>query len=696
MNNYYFGFRPRTLAVVSVLLLAALSAPAANDWTNTAGGLWRISTNWSLATPPDGTSNVDPTQITNALSKTVTIDSVTAAPNLSLRGLTISAPVGSTNTLGLQDVPLGRPLTTTKAFLVGNRGVLAITNSAVAPGLDFDITNGAVILDSGSLTCAKNCDLQSGSLLVNGGTLTALGSSATGIRMGRFSGAQANFTINGGTVTTLRVTLGSVTATTSTLTLAGGNLICNDSLSLAQIQNTIGNATMTAGNLIVTNGITLIADRGNGTFSQSGGIVSFAAVRIGDVGVGTYNLTAAGQFTTTPRTTNDLTIIGNHGDGTFNQSGGIVVIRNEIHVSDFPGDATVIPPDPPSVGNLNITGGQFFATNDIVAIGRYGIGTMTVSNSTVVLTNTSVGRHDTGDGTLTIQNNGNVFMLADLSIARLPLSNGHVFVNGGLLSVTNDDLWVGRGGTGDMTVTAGTVRAKSIRVGQSDDGTNAPSGTLNLTGGTTLISSNLTIGTSSLSTGQVMMAGGDLIITNASATARLEIAQGSFTFNAGNLTADNILLTTNAGQFTFNGGTIRAKSMTVSNGAPFIVGNGVTPATLELQGGVYSFANGLVIATNATVTGCGTIVGTISNSGTLNTNCGATAPIITALIKSGNTATVWFSTLSGSNHVLEFKQTLSDASWSPILPGIIGNGSVTNKPDPTATNATRFYRIKAQ
>ncbi|MFO1512648.1 MAG: hypothetical protein U1F83_07005 [Verrucomicrobiota bacterium] len=175
-----------------------------------------------------------------------------------------------------------------------------------------------------------------------------------------------------------------------------------------QLPATTGSATMTAGNLIVTNGTTKIADRATATFTQSGGSVSFADVRIGDLGVGTYNLTG-GQFTVTPRTTNDFAIVGNQENGDLNQSGGLVVLHAETHVADFPG----------VLANVNITGGQLFATNGLMAIGRYGTGAMTVSNATVVLTNTSVGRHDTGVGTLTIQDNGNVFILADLSIGRL-------------------------------------------------------------------------------------------------------------------------------------------------------------------------------------------------------------------------------------------------------------------------------------
>ena len=697
MNMIRCGFRKLALALAAAILLPSLSASAATIWTNTASsGLWRISTNWSPATAPN--SNSDPTQITNAVTKTVTIDSLTASTNLSIRGLTLSAPAGSTNTLALVNVPLGTPLTTSKAFLVGNRSVLAITNSAVSATDNFDITNGSMILDSGSLNCAVNCDLQSGSTVVNGGTLTAT-TGTTGIRMGRFNGAVSSLTLNGGTVTTLRVTLGSNTGTSNTLTLAGGNLICNDSMILAQLQNTTGNATMTAGNLIVTNGITLIADRGNGTFSQSGGSVSFAAVRIGDVGVGTYNLTAAGQFTTTPRTTNDLTIIGNHGDGTFNQSGGIVVIRNEIHVSDFPGDATVIPPDPPSVGNLNITGGQFFATNDIVAIGRYGIGTMTVSNSTVVLTNTSVGRHDTGDGTLTIQNNGKVFILADLSVARLPLSTGHAFVNGGLLSVTNDDLWVGRGGNGDLTISSGIVTTKSLHVGESDDRTNSPSGTLTISGGTTAVSSNLVLGTASLCTGNATVNGGKLFVTNLTGSARFVVNQGAFTINQGEITTDQVLVSTNGAVLVFNGGTLRARSLSVSNGAPFTVGDGVQPAVLEMVGGLFNFPNGLVIAPNASVIGCGTVIGPITNNGIYSNTCGGATPLpttISAVGKSANLVTLSCASQNGSSYTLEYKIVLTDPAWTPILPATPGTGSLLNLTDPTATNSSRFYRVRVQ
>ena len=88
--------------------------------------------------------------------------------------------------------------------------------------------------------------------------------------------------------------------------------------------------------------------------------------------------------------------------------------------------------DDQSYATLSITGGQFFATNDLAAIGRHGIGIMTVSNAIVVLTNTSVGRHLASAGTLNVAANAELSLIADLSLGRLTGSSGQVFVHGGL------------------------------------------------------------------------------------------------------------------------------------------------------------------------------------------------------------------------------------------------------------------------
>jgi T5SS/PEP-CTERM-associated repeat protein len=388
----------------------------------------------------------------------------------------------------------------------------------------------------------------------------------------------------------------------------------------------------------------------------------------------------------TPRTTNDFLIIGNLENANFNQRGGQAIIHSELHVSDSAG----------VIGNLNITGGQLFATNDLVAIGRQGIGSMIVSNSLVVLTNTSVGRHSGATGTLRVQDGGELFFTGDLSIGRFAGASGEAFVEGGLLLITNDDLWVGRGGQGNLTVSIGALSARSLHVGNSDDGTNAPTGNFTVTGGDVLVSSNFTVGTQLLSTGHVAIASGTLSVTNLFGTAALEVQAGDFTVNGGTITVDALRVTNTSGNVSFNSGTLLAKGITAANGQPFVVGDGTNPATLELQGGTYNFADGLVISVNATVTGCGTVIGNVINNGTYNNPCNVPNIAITSLTKTGNVASISFTSLNGLGHTLEFKVQLTDATWTPILPGIVGDGNTMTLSDVTSTNAARFYRIHAQ
>jgi hypothetical protein len=280
-----------------------------------------------------------------------------------------------------------------------------------------------------------------------------------------------------------------------------------------------------------------------------------------------------------------------------------------------------------------------------------------------------------------------------------------VLVTGGLLSLTNDIIWVGREGKGDLTISNGTVRALSGVVALSTvvtdsitllPVTNVPSGTLTLAGGSLVLTSNLLVGTDSICTGQVSVVGGSLNIGGNGNAGYLTVGGGTFTLSQGGVVTGNLFLTNSGGQFLFSGGVLQAGNITVSNGAPFIVGDGVNAATLQLHGGTFLFANGLVISSNATVNGCGTILGNISNFGSLTTNCGPTGVVITAATRTGSTVTVFFTTLSGSNHVLEYKNALSDIGWTAILPGVIGNGSVASATDNTATVSRRFYRIHLQ
>src|SRR5206468_5617120 len=62
------------------------------------------------------------------------------------------------------------------------------------------------------------------------------------------------------------------------------------------------------------------------------------------------------------------------------------------------------------------------------------------------------------------------------------------------------------------------------------------------------------------------------------------------------------------GRFDFNGGTLSVGGSIVTNGVLLRVGNGISPATLNLTGnGTHTFGNGLSVSSNAIVMGNATI-----------------------------------------------------------------------------------------
>jgi len=58
--------------------------------------------------------------------------------------------------------------------------------------------------------------------------------------------------------------------------------------------------------------------------------------------------------------------------------------------------------------------------------------------------------------------------------------------------------------------------------------------------------------------------------------------------------------------------------------------------------------------------------------------------------------TLSFTTVNGSNHVVEYNNAVGTTNWTAILPGVIGNGSVMAETDTNATSPSRFYRIHLQ
>ena len=66
--------------------------------------------------------------------------------------------------------------------------------------------------------------------------------------------------------------------------------------------------------------------------------------------------------------------------------------------------------------------------------------------------------------------------------------------------------------------------------------------------------------------------------------------------------------------------------------------------------------------------------------------------VITNAALTGTNLNFSFSTVSGLNYTIEYKNKLSDPSWT-VLRTLTGNSSAFNLSDPVAA-PTRFYRVQ--
>lgn len=119
---------------------------------------------------------------------------------------------------------------------------------------------------------------------------------------------------------------------------------------------------------------------------------------------------------------------------------------------------------------------------------------------------------------------------------------------------------------------------------------------------------------------RVVVDGGFLRLTNAFGTSILDVRHGTNVLKSGLAEVDRLFLTNAPGFFEFNGGMLTLRATTNNNGRTFTIGNGTNAATLQLLGGTNFFANNLVVASNASLIGNGTITGNLTNQagGTLS------------------------------------------------------------------------------
>src|ERR1017187_9790960 len=321
----------------------------------------------------------------------------------------------------------------------------------------------------------------------------------------------------------------------------------------------------------------------NATTTNSPGTLTISNLTVGALS-GTINtLTIFDAGTNTP-----LVAI----DGLTVTNGGILTVTNSaLQVYGIQTDAFLVE------GQMLMLGGaSVFAANADVFTGM------------------RVGGNPGSSGTLTVAG-GSLTVSANLYAGHDAGSMGTIWVTDGNIAV-NQKLDIGLLGTGQMTISNGTVSTVPLIVGELS----GSQGTLNIAGGTvSVIGDVMVIGRLSGATGSVWMTGGLLTESNDLGEIGIEIGGGGvgqLTISNGTVRCDQIGVgdrVGGVGTFTIAGGTVTGgiglfagAGDTTSTGTVWMTGGTLMVSNEFLDIGFQGFgqmiiSNGSVTATNMTL-----------------------------------------------------------------------------------------------
>jgi uncharacterized repeat protein (TIGR03803 family)/T5SS/PEP-CTERM-associated repeat protein len=597
-----------------------------NSWTD-GSGKWETAGNWWLNSAPSAGDAAD--LITNAGNKTVTIDSTTVLSNainecLTINNLTVSAPGGATNTLFLNNAGTSTPLQVFSVLTLGTNGAMVVNNSAVQSTNFVNISNasssltvtnggslvvtngnrtGSVVVNAGSLILGTATFKADSLIVTNGGTVqntqtNQLNNGSTTVAGGSLVATNAPTTIGSvsNSVTTLSIS-SNATVLTSLTTLAAGtnstaSLTVQDAASVQILSNlTVGSGlgatglvAMTGGSLVVTNGVIGIGNDGTAT---------------NGVGVGTMTVSNGTVLA------NQILLgssAGGHGQLTVQSNGLVSLVGTGAFVA---------------CNDLVCDGGTLEIANGVIYCGYQQPGAMTMSDGAANCEFLDLGFGS--QGTLTVMS-GQLTVSSTLEVGFT--APGSVWMSGGQLTANNNYTTIGNSGSGQFTLSgSGTMQASTIVVGN----TGGPGGTLTVSGGILTLSGSLNVGAAPQSIGTVWVSGGQLLAASGSIVIGNGSGIGQLTISSGFVQASSLALTNGANsQFALVGGALNSAGTVVTNTQSFLVGNGSSAATFNLMGGVHWFGNGLEIANNSLLSGCGTVNGnvTVDSGAMVLANCG--------------------------------------------------------------------------
>ena len=321
--------------------------------------------------------------------------------------------------------------------------------------------------------------------------------------------------------------------------------------------------------------------------------------KAGTINNGTFNLGSSSQFAhTNVFIVTSNTVANLHGTFTYtttSASAGTSALEVDNGATvNFDGTASISGASGSTrIGNsgantayLNIITGGSYTTWLNTIIGRASDpGVVTVSGGTLVQSNNQVQVGQGASGTLTITNSGNVFV---------PSATASAFI-------------IGNGALGTVNLSGGTLQVPKVSVGASSSTFNFNGGTLKpLTNNTT---ANSTAFMSGLTTANVL-AGGAIIDT---ATNAVTIGQSLLNGVAG---TDGGLVKLGAGSLILSGSSTYTGPTVVSNGTVFVDGSLNTAGAVSVKSG--TTFGGVGSAGNVTVANGGTVEGGQGSSGSLS------------------------------------------------------------------------------
>ncbi|HVM60606.1 MAG TPA: PEP-CTERM sorting domain-containing protein [Verrucomicrobiae bacterium] len=190
--------------LIGLGLAITTTQAASNSWTSGGNGFWDLDSRWSLGAAPTSDDSAD--LITNATSKTVTVDATDSAffpQELTISNLTVSGAASSTstNTLSLLNMDAGNliPLHMLNGLAIGTRGVLQVTNSM----LQVDGVSGGTFQLDGLLQMNGDGQLQARTATFGNGAVLqlALDADSDNISVSNLIlDANCNLSLSGGAV----------------------------------------------------------------------------------------------------------------------------------------------------------------------------------------------------------------------------------------------------------------------------------------------------------------------------------------------------------------------------------------------------------------------------------------------------------------------------------------------------------------